>query len=278
MTISTTTPQVTYIGNNATTGWTFSFVGVTAADLQVVVTDLTSGNQTLLNPVLYSVAINPASPGQIWGIGGTVTYPLSGSPLTTGSSISIIRMVPYTQTISLTNQGALFPQSVETGLDLLELQIQQLALEVLYSIKVPTSDVNPPAVLPAAGARANGYLGFDVNGDPTIFFTTLVPINPGTFVTPRRILCTGTTTQNLTSMDSFRGVAIYQTGPATTTVQLPTGYGPFPIFDAGLNATSYPITILPPGGLLINGQASYKLIYNGQSVTLYNDGTQILIG
>jgi hypothetical protein len=167
MTISTTSSKVTFSGNGSTTAWAFPFVGVSSADLLVYVTDFT-GVTTLLGPTQYSVVINTPPVGGLWGIGGTVTYPLSGSPLATGNTLTIIRDVPYTQEISIANQGAFYPQAVEQALDKLELELQQIATEAEYSLKFPLTDPVPPHDLPSAQDRAGGVLGFDTNGQPEI--------------------------------------------------------------------------------------------------------------
>lgn len=167
MTVSTITSSITYLGNGATTAWTFSFIGVDEDDVEVVVVD-SLGNSTTISPSLYTVTINAIPVGGIWGIGGTVTYPLSGSALASGKSITINRIVPYTQSISINNQGAFYPQAVEQGMDLLELQIQQLQTANTYTIKAPFTDITPPSTLPTAAARANKYFSFDSSGNPSV--------------------------------------------------------------------------------------------------------------
>lgn len=277
MTVPTTSTTVTYSGNGVTTIWTFPFIGVAPADLTVTVIS-SLGIPTVLVSTQYAVTINPVPVGGLWGLGGSVTYPLSGSPLATGNKIAITRGIPYIQVVSIANQGAFYPQTVERALDLLELQIQQLVTDYNYTIKVPLTDTVPPNTLPTATLRANGILGFDSSGQPII---TTIPTNvptPGQFATPRRIVTTGTATININSSDSFGGVSIYQSTSPVTTLQLPVGFGPFPVFDAGGNAGTFPITILPPVGKTINGQTGFLLAYNFQSATFYNDGVQILIG
>lgn len=127
MTISTTTFFITYTGNGSTTAFTFPFVPDAAAYLVVYLTNLSTGVVTILDPSTYTVVINAPPTGGLWGIGGTVTYPNIGSPLTSSYSITIQRAVPYEQLISISNQGAFYPQAVEQALDILEMQIQQLA-------------------------------------------------------------------------------------------------------------------------------------------------------
>lgn len=171
MTVGTTTSSITHLGNASTTVWTFPFIGVTGDDLEVIYVD-TDGNSSTLNPVLYTVSITTTAVGDLWGIGGSVTYPLSGSPIATSTSITINRIVPYIQDVSIRNQGAFYPQAIEQGLDVLELQIQQLDTLVGHAIQTPVTDINPTVILPTADARANTYFAFDSFGNPTMLSAT----------------------------------------------------------------------------------------------------------
>lgn len=278
MVISTTTSLVTLLGNGVTTVWNFSFVGVNANDLQVIYTDA-SGLETVLDPSQYTLFINPVAVGSLWGVGGTITYPTgtTPTPIQTGTFLTINRIVPYVQTVSIANQGAFYPQAVEQGLDLLELQIQQLETGLTYTLRTPLGDPEPPHVLPGFATRANGYLGFDNFGQPTIF-TTAPAVSSLTAATPRVINTTGTSTKNILITDSFGGVSIYQSSNPVTTLQLPAGYGPYPVFDGSLNSSVYPIRVLPPAGLTIIGEPAFYLAQSGQSVVFYSDGFQILVG
>lgn len=97
-----------------------------ASDIQVVYTNA-DGAQTTLSPTVYTVAINSPAPGSLWGVGGFITYPLAGSPIANGTSLTISRILPLTQQTELSNQGNFYPAVVEEGLDTLEMQIQQTA-------------------------------------------------------------------------------------------------------------------------------------------------------
>lgn len=280
MTISTTTSTITFAGDGSTTVFSFPFVGDSAATLQVFYTD-SLGNITQLLSSQYTLFLNPAPSGGLWGIGGTVTYPNTGSPptpITAGTFLTITRDVPFIQTVSINNQGAFYPQVVEQGMDLLELQIQQLNTDLAYTIKTPTVDLFPPQTLPAASQRANGYLAFNSSGQPIVLFGNVPQPLPLVGATTRKVSISTPTTINLSSADNFGGISIYQTGGAVATVQIPTGLqGPFPVFDGSVNASTFPITVLPPAGLTIQGQSNYILAFNGQSATFYTDGSQILI-
>lgn len=280
MTISTTTSKVTHLGNGATTVFSFPFVGVSQNDLVVTYVN-SSGVETVLSPSLYTVAINAVPVGGLWGIGGFVTYPNTGSPPTpiaTGTTLTIERAVPYEQDVSIGNQGAFYPQAVEQGLDLLELQIQQLRTQLLYTFKAPVTDYTPPEDLPSATLRAGGYFTFDpTTGQPTVTFVSGSGPSPSAYGNPRKVIVSGTNTVTLTTADSWAGVSIYQASGANTTVQLPTTGGPYPVFDGGLTATAYPITVVPGSGTIL-GAANFVLRYNGSSATFYLDGTTVLVG
>ncbi len=126
MTISTQANQTTVLGNGVTTSFSFGFIADSSQFIEVIYTDATNTQTTLL-PSQYTLIINPPSAGQLWGIGGTVTYPIIGSPIANGTSLTISRILPYTQVISISNQGDFAPEVIEEMGDTLEMQIQQLA-------------------------------------------------------------------------------------------------------------------------------------------------------
>jgi len=280
MTVSTTTTTITYSGNGATTVFSFPFIGVAAGDIQVSYIDAV-GTSVILSASLYTLILNPTAPGDLWGIGGSVTYPITGAPpvaISSGTQLAITRILPFTQTVSISNQGAFYPRAVEQGLDKLELQIQQLNTDYQYTIQCPITDLNPPNVLPSSVARANGYLAFDANGQPIVISTPTSGAVPAVGVTTHKVSTTGTATINILTSDAFAGLSVYQSSSPVTTLQLPTTLGPYPVFDGSGNAGTYPITVLPPAGKTINGLAQYILAFNYQSATFYNDGTSILVG
>lgn len=126
MTISTLASSIQVAGNSSKTAFVFNFVGDSASDITVS-SVASNGTITLLSPTTYSVSLNAAAANQIWGVGGTVIYPLSGSPLATGQSLIISRVLPYSQQITTQNQGNYYSQVTEQALDTLAMQIQQLA-------------------------------------------------------------------------------------------------------------------------------------------------------
>src|SRR5215468_882292 len=120
MTVSSTSNRVVYAGNGATTVWPFAFKVNQAADLVVVLSDATGSDLTLSSSV-YSAT------GFGLDAGGSVTYPLSGSPLAVGTRLTIYRDVAVTQPIQISNQGAMWPAVIEQALDRLTLIAQRIS-------------------------------------------------------------------------------------------------------------------------------------------------------
>ena len=125
-TISTTASSVTVAGNGSQNSFQFPFVADSAADLAVIYTN-SSGQMTTISPTLYNVVLNPVQTGQLWSIGGQVIYPISGSPIASGTSLTIQRILPLTQATTFSNQGNFYPQVTEESLDTATMQIQQLS-------------------------------------------------------------------------------------------------------------------------------------------------------
>lgn len=148
MSLSSTTNKVIYNGNGATNEWPFSFPVLEAGHLAVIFTD-GDGLETVLSASLYSVdgIGDPA--------GGSVTYPLSGSPIATpiptGTKLTLLRTVPYTQTTVLSNQGGYYPEVVERRFDQIYMALQQLEERVsrasLHLLSDPAAEQNNLALI-----------------------------------------------------------------------------------------------------------------------------------
>lgn len=160
MTVTSTVSSVSYQGNGATTVWPYAFVIPDTASLEVDLYDSTTGITTVLSSSLYSVT------GISVPTGGTITYPLIGSAISTTQNLTIKRVLALTQETALTNQSGFYPDVFEDEFDNIVMQIQQVQTEVDYSLRMPITDVTPPADLPGATLRANKFLGFNASGDP----------------------------------------------------------------------------------------------------------------
>lgn len=169
MTVTNPANKTIVLGNGATTSFTFNFVAVSAASIQVIYTDPT-GNTTVLAPASYGLTLNAPPSGQLWALGGTVVYPLTGAPIVNGASITIERVLPITQAISVQNQTALYLQVIEQALDTLTMIVQQQQELLGRGLAIPTSDLTGTSTtfLPAA-LRANQIVGFDPAGNATLY-------------------------------------------------------------------------------------------------------------
>jgi trimeric autotransporter adhesin len=141
LTISTTQNQIVASCDGSTNVFQFPFVAYSASDIFVILTN-SSGVQTTLPQSSYSVAINPAPVGGLWGIGGSVTVPLRGSPYASGNTLTISRILPLTQETSISNQSAFYPQVVEETDDTLCMQLQQVAARTGANRGTWITDIN----------------------------------------------------------------------------------------------------------------------------------------
>ena len=162
MTVSSSTNKIIGAGNGVTTSWPFSFKVLDPEHLVVTYTDA-AGDETTLDPGAYTVALNidqDASPG------GSVTH----SPaIASGTKLTILRSVPYTQAIDLENQGGFFPEVLERGFDLMVMQVQQLREQLARALKLSPSQSAIGELEVTDAARANGFLGFDPTGMLAVF-------------------------------------------------------------------------------------------------------------
>ena len=160
MTVGTQNSVVTLEGNGATTAFNYPFIIPGASDAVITYTAV-GGAQTVLLTSQYTIT------GLGNATGGTVTYPLVGSPIAAGSYLTIQRLLPVVQTTSLSNQGPTFA-SIESALDYVTEVEQQLTFDYSRSIQLNVADVSPLPELPPAAQRAGQFLYFDANGNPAV--------------------------------------------------------------------------------------------------------------
>jgi hypothetical protein len=103
MTIETTAIKAVATGNGATTVWPFTFLIPAESDLVLTLVDVASGQSNDNS----SCELHRDRCRQ--DTGGTVTYPLSGSPVSSAYYVVIERVLPLTQETDLLNQGAVYP-------------------------------------------------------------------------------------------------------------------------------------------------------------------------
>lgn len=233
-TVSVVTNSVTAQGNNVTTIFSYNFPMSNASYARVSVTNttVTPNTITTLSPTQFTLtgATNPT--------GGTVTYPLSGSPLAPGYYLTIQRIVPLIQTTSIANQGPTF-RAIENALDYLTYITQQLQTQitVLQAQVAGGGSVTPPVYtgrIISSGVTDNAF-----TTDTTIAWNSST---------------NGAKTEFLYECDA---------NSAWKTLILVDQKGDF---------STYPLTVTPFGSNLINGAASYIMPFNYQSATFQCDG------
>lgn len=147
------------LGTGAQTTWPFTFKVFAATDIAVTIADSLGVETALTYGVDYAVTLNA---NQETSPGGTVTYPISGSPLPVGKRLVIVGNLPYDQPLDLPSGGNFSPLALENQLDRLTMQIQQLREQMGRSLTVPvTSGVSPSLPSPIA----SNIIGWNKNGD-----------------------------------------------------------------------------------------------------------------
>ena len=170
MTVNSTSSSITVEGTGAQTVFSFPFIGVAPAYIQAVYTTA-GGTQTALTQgpgsSQFQVSLNAPVPGATWGLGGTVTYNPSGSPIPDGSTLTISRQLPLTQPSSLSNQGNLssLASASESIDDLTMMKLQQVEQQAAYAIQANPANLSPPLPLPPAAQAAGQALVFDSTGN-----------------------------------------------------------------------------------------------------------------
>lgn len=150
-----------FLGNGVATAFPFAFKVFDKTDIRVTMVDVVGQQTTLVLDSDYSVTVNV---DQVNTPGGSVTYPISGTPLATGATLSVIGARPYSQALSIPTGGNFNASALESsGLDALEVQIQQLAEILGRALQMPEAFAGS-AVLPSAALRAGMLLGFDTPG------------------------------------------------------------------------------------------------------------------
>lgn len=137
MAVEYPTVKVSYKGNGSTRTFSFNFPIRKEEHLKVTTTNLATMEVKVLNlGADYDVSpIDNTYPSD----GGSITYPrdISTPALAEGMSITITRVVPYTQPDIYSENSTLIPKQIENSLDNLEYQIQQINDKTDSSVRIP---------------------------------------------------------------------------------------------------------------------------------------------
>lgn len=167
MTVSTSTRVIRHPGNSFSDVFPFNFRIDEAEHVHVILEEIATGNRTELAQTEYTIT------GLGSANGGSIQYPVSGSPILDTHALIIYREVPLTQDLDITNQSGFFPNTVEQQLDHTTFQIQQVNEEVSRAVRVPIGEESIP--FPPAAVRAGKVFGFDHDGKPDAIALTFIP-------------------------------------------------------------------------------------------------------
>lgn len=209
MTVSNTVRRAgPFHGNGVTTQFPFTFKVFEADNVQVTFVD-DEGNETELT-TQFTVALNAdqdSSPG------GTVTYPVSGSPLADGETLVVTGDLAVQQEASIPSGGRFQAQVIENALDYLTILIQQAVQTIDRQLTFPAADADGPIALPTMLQRAGKMLGFaESTGQPQVTDFTMTQVAnavaaayvAGTTLDALSFLALGTGAAPRTAQDKLR--------------------------------------------------------------------------
>lgn len=164
--INPVTRRVQFTGNTGTGPFAFTFNILADADIAVY------KNTTLLTLTTdYTVSTNANGTGSI-----TLT-----SALVSSDVLTIIGGRQLQRTTDFVTAGDLLASSLNEQLDGLVIMTQQLDEKLDRSMKVSPGDEFTSVELPLKSTRANKYLAFDADGNPTATSGTTSTITVSTF-------------------------------------------------------------------------------------------------
>lgn len=117
-----------YTGNGTTTEFAFTFRVFEQDDVKVILTDAAGDETVLTLNSDYYVTLNDE---QETNNGGYITYPRPDADplppnLPSTKKITILGNIEYTQEVDLTNGGGFYPEVIESALDKMTMQLQQV--------------------------------------------------------------------------------------------------------------------------------------------------------
>lgn len=146
------------LGTGVQTSWPFTFKVFAEGDIAVTIADSLGVETALVLGADYSVSLNA---NQDTSPGGTVTYPLTGSPLPVGSKLTVVGDLDYDQPLDIPSGGNFSPVALENELDRIVMQVQQLRETISRSLLVPVTSNAAPAL---PNPEANQLISWDASG------------------------------------------------------------------------------------------------------------------
>lgn len=162
MTIPTTITKNQHQGNGSGTSFDYNFKIFDESHLEVTKTD-TQGNDTVLTISTDYTVLGVGDES-----GGSITYPVSGTPLAANEQLTIRRKLDFKQEVDLQNQGGFFAEVHEDVFDRITMFALQNQEELIRTIRVPVSDPSTvDMTLPNKDTRKGTVMAFnEVSGNP----------------------------------------------------------------------------------------------------------------
>lgn len=176
MTVASALNRKTFAGDGVTTSFgTSPVVFFETSNLQVYVVNNTTGVETLLvENTGYTVSGGDGSTGTVNLTGGSSPH----GALLTGTTLVILRALPYTQTDDLVNNSISDAEVVEERFDRTTMMVQQLAEELDRVVKLSPAETGTDALTELPFDRASKFLAFDASKNPIAAAgTTEVPVS-----------------------------------------------------------------------------------------------------
>jgi hypothetical protein len=222
--------------------------------------------------------------------GGTLTYPTSGSPIATGHTAVVRRVVPYTQEYDLSSQGRFNSEQYEEALDLLAMQLRQLA-DLSENFENTIEAINAAQVASAASAAAAAASETAAADSATNSATSATnSANSATSATNSASQAAAVVAALAANTQSVNGAItidastdkadLFRFHTSAGTANLGAAATMGDEFTCFIKADGVDVTIDPNSSETINGLTTLELA-DGQSCKLYCDGTTwqaVLIG
>jgi hypothetical protein len=236
-------PRVQYVGDGARTVFAFPFPIFAPEDLEVRLGGaLLAGGFTLAGAGLSE--------------GGSVAF---AAPPAAGQPVTLRRRLRVSRTTDFQDNGLLRARTLNDELDRLVAAQQEQRDDLDATLRQDPAEIGARLTLPLRPARANRLLGFDANGDATVF-----PRESGLLTAPFPGAVPRTVEDKLAERLSARdfgatGNGVTDDGPALqAAMNAAAAAGKVLLIGEGSFRTEQPLTL--PGaaaGLVMRGQVRY---------------------
>ena len=177
MTISNQTSRVTAAGNDVATVFSFSPMVIYSADELLVVVATSAGVETVIargatsTTYSHNVTTYPNT--------GSITYPaVGGTPLPTGSTITIKRVLVLEQPTDLNSQGPYLAETQETQFDKLVAIALQQQESISRALRMKVSYTGSAAIETIPAPVAGQYLRYNAAGTALEWSDAAGPAGP----------------------------------------------------------------------------------------------------